>query len=173
MSFEFAYIETESGLKIKYPKTYPLIAVSKLRKNPHNVKKHSKEQIHDLAELIKLVGFKDPVVIDKNQNNLIFAGHGRLDAAELLGMPTIPWYPLEELSEDQKNLFLIMDNRVNESPWNMESVNLILEDMPKIELEKYQLNLNIFENLSKVDEDADEIGILPTPNHCPKCGYEW
>ncbi len=173
MNFEFAYIETESGLKIKYPKAYPLIAVPKLKKNPHNVKKHSKEQIHDLAELIKLVGFKGPLVIDKSQENLIFAGHGRLYAAELLGMPEVPWYPLKGLSEDQKNLFLIMDNRVNESPWNMESVNLILETMPKIELEAFQLNLNIFENLDKVDKDADEIGILPTLNHCPKCGYEW
>jgi len=164
MSFEFAYIKTESGLRIKYPKAYPLIEITKLKKNSLNVKEHPAEQIHDLAELIKLIGFKDPIVIDKSQDNLIFAGHGRLDAAELLGMPAVPWYPLKGLSEDQKKLFLIMDNRVNESPWNLEAVKIILNEIPKIELENYQLTLDsIIPGLKpSLREEKDEIPKKPS-----------
>ena len=49
--------------QIRIPKP-KLIEVSQLRRNPKNIKQHPEAQIHDIVELIKMVGFKDPIVID-------------------------------------------------------------------------------------------------------------
>ena len=65
-----------------------LINVNDLRIHETNVKEHPRQQIEDLAQLIKLSGFKDPVVIDKEMK--IFAGHGRLEAARLLKLEQVP-----------------------------------------------------------------------------------
>ena len=127
-NYQLGEIITKSGLKIKYPKAFPLIDFDKIIRNPKNIKLHSKEQVHDIAELIKMVGFKDPVVLD--EHSIMFAGHGRLDAAILLEMPKVPWYPLSNLTEEQKKVFLIMDNKVNESAWVSENVKKIFEEVP-------------------------------------------
>ena len=128
----------ENGIKIL--KGLPLIEISKLKKNPQNIKRHSKEQIHDLAELMKLVGFKDPMVIDTDFK--IWGGHGRLESAELLGMKRVPFIYLENMTEEQKKVFLIMDNKVNESAWVSENVKLIMDDVDPLLFDNFQMNFD-------------------------------
>lgn len=136
----FGYITTKSGLQIKYPKALPLIDIKKIKRNPHNVKEHPKQQIHDIAELIKMVGFKDPVVLD--DKNLMFAGHGRLDAAVLLEMPKVPWYPLADLNESEKKMFLLYDNKVNESNWIKDKVKLIFDNVKPIHFKRFEMEFS-------------------------------
>ena len=62
--------------------------VDSLHAYPRNARTHSKHQIRQIAESIKEFGFTNPVLVDRN--NTIVAGHGRVQAAEILGMKEVP-----------------------------------------------------------------------------------
>ena len=150
-------IETPDGLQIKYPNGLPLIDTDKIIRNPKNIKHHPKVQFHDLAELIKMVGFKDPIVLDEKK--MLFAGHGRLDAAELLKMPKVPWWPLQDMTEEEKKVFLLMDNKVNESEWISQNVEQTFEDVGEQAFEKFDMEFEHpreYEDFSmKTTEEVD------------------
>jgi len=61
---------------------------SSLKPNSHNARTHSKHQIRQIAESIRVFGFNNPVLVDAN--NAIIAGHGRVEAARVLGMDWVP-----------------------------------------------------------------------------------
>jgi len=143
--------------EIKIP-TPVLLKIGELVKHELNVKEHPEEQINNLMKLIQLVGFKDPIVIDKD--NTIWAGHGRLEAAYRLDMDLVPCIYLEDLSESQKKLFMYMDNQINESPWVMENVKILLGEIPQIELEEFQVDFN---DILGIDITAEEEPIPEVP----------
>ena len=122
-------------VKIAAPR---LIEVTKVKVHPNNVKEHPEKQIKNLMQLIKWVGFKDPIVLDKDNN--CKAGHGRLLAAERLGMEQVPFVLLDGLTKKQMDLFIYMDNQINESPWIKDNVELLLEEIPMKDLELFDLN---------------------------------
>lgn len=75
-------------------------SVSALKLNPRNARTHSKRQVKAIAESIKAFGFTTPVLID--DGGMILAGHGRLQAAKLLGLDRVPAIRISALSEAQK-----------------------------------------------------------------------
>ncbi|MBZ5533449.1 MAG: ParB/Srx family N-terminal domain-containing protein [Acidobacteriia bacterium] len=79
--------------------TIVYLPLSALRINPHNARTHSKRQIRQIAASITEFGFLNGILIDAN--NLIIAGHGRAEAAKLLGMELVPTIRVENLTEDQ------------------------------------------------------------------------
>ncbi len=139
-----------------------LIDISDIRVHPTNVKEHPNEQINNLVQLIKWVGFKDPIVLDKE--NTIRAGHGRLLAAQRLGMDQVPYVLLEGLTKKQMDLFIYMDNQINESPWIQENVELILEDIPLQDLELFEID---WDGVKK-EEFEEEKEAIPEPPDAPK-----
>lgn len=122
-------------VKIPAPR---LIEVTNVKVHPNNIKEHPEKQIKNLMQLIKWVGFKDPIVIDKTGE--IKAGHGRLIAAKRLGMEKIPYVELEGLTKKQMDLFMYMDNQINESPWIKENVQLLLQEIPMKDLETFDID---------------------------------
>ena len=64
------------------------VRLSDLRTNPRNARTHSKKQIGQIAASIREFGFTSPVLTD--ETGMLLAGHGRFDAAQLLGLKTIP-----------------------------------------------------------------------------------
>jgi len=119
-----------------------MVKVSDLKPYPKNLKFHSKEQLEDISKLIDMVGFKDPIVIDSDMT--IWAGHGRVEVAKMKNMKEIPAVMLKDLSEDQKKVFMLMDNKVNESPWVAENVKLIFDQVPSINFENFKLNFDTY-----------------------------
>ena len=75
-----------------------------------NARTHSKKQIRQLAASIGEFGFTSPILID-NQNNVL-AGHGRVAAAKLINMQTVPFVRLETMTEAQKRAYVIADNKL-------------------------------------------------------------
>lgn len=138
------------------------IEISKIKLHPKNVKKHPEEQIKNLMQLIEWVGFKDPIVLDKD--DMCRAGHGRLIAAERLGMTEVPFVRLEGLTKKQMDLFIYMDNQINESPWIKENVQLLLQDIPMKDLELFDIN---WDGIRKVEYD-EETEPVPEPPEVPK-----
>ena len=142
-------------VKIPAPR---LIEISKLKVHPNNVKEHPEKQIKNLVQLIKWVGFKDPIVIDKDNN--VKAGHGRLLAAQRLGMTEVPIVLLEGLTKKQMDLFIYMDNQINESPWIKDNVQLLLEDIPMQDLELFDIKWDNVRDTGIADE-KDPIPEVP------------
>jgi len=139
-----------------------MIEVTKLKTHPNNVKEHPEKQIKNLMQLMKWVGFKDPIVIDKENN--LKAGHGRIIAAERLGMKKVPFVRLEGLTKKQMDLFIYMDNQINESPWIKDNVELLLKDIPMQDLEMFDLE---WDGIRKVDY-KEETDPVPEPPIQPK-----
>jgi DNA modification methylase len=93
------------GLQIEY------LAPASLKPYARNARTHSRKQIKQIADSIKTFGFASPVLIDKD--DMILAGHGRVEAAKLLGLKRVPCVRLESLtSEQKKRAFILADNKV-------------------------------------------------------------
>ena len=87
--------------------------IKKLKPNPLNPNEHPDEQIQLLAEIIKQVGWRDPVTIS-NRSGFIVRGHGRFAAALLLKMKSVPVEYHDYDSEEDETADLIADNRIQE-----------------------------------------------------------
>lgn len=114
-----------------------------------NVKKHDKVQVENVAESIKQFGFAQPLVVDKD-NNLII-GHCRLLAAKKLRLRQVPVVRMDELTDDQVKKLRLLDNKLNESDWDM---NLLMPEVEELDFDGFSLDWGGVKN---VIEDDDEI----------------
>lgn len=101
--------------------------IKNLKPYKKNAKKHSKEQVEQIANSIKEFGFTQPVIIDKN--NEVVAGHGRILGAKKVGLKQVPTVCLEELTEEQIKAYRLVDNKLNESEWDYSLLDEELENL--------------------------------------------
>src|SRR4029077_17560650 len=85
------------------------ISVRSLKPYPRNARRHSKGQIKQIAASIERFGFSNPVLIADDGG--IVAGHGRVAAAKLLGIETVPAVRLSHLTEVERRADVIADNK--------------------------------------------------------------
>jgi hypothetical protein len=78
-----------------------------LRPYPGNARTHSPKQIRQISRSIERFGFNNPVLVDDDDQ--IIAGHGRVEAAKLLGLKTVPTVRLSHLSEAEKKAYILAD----------------------------------------------------------------
>jgi DNA modification methylase len=103
-------------------------SIDQLRPNERNARKHSPKQISQIARSIKRFGFLNPILID--EANRIVAGHGRVEAAKLLGLETVPALRVEQLSDEEKRAYLIADNKLAENAgWDREILSIELQGL--------------------------------------------
>ena len=81
-----------------------------LKPYENNPRQHSEAQLDRLVRSIKEFGFTNPVLVDDDCN--VIAGHGRLMAAELMGLPKVPTIALGHLTADQRRAYVIADNQL-------------------------------------------------------------
>src|SRR5258708_19635996 len=79
--------------------------VASLRPNPGNARTHSKKQIRQIADSIREFGFTNPVLIGEDGG--IIAGHGRVEAAKLLDMESVPTVRLAHLTPPQPPPYIL------------------------------------------------------------------
>ena len=118
--------------------------VSEIKPYEKNAKAHPKKQVEQIAASIKSFGFVQPLVVDKN--NVIVIGHGRLEAAKLLGMTEVPTISVENLSDEEVKALRLADNKLNESEWDM---NLVIEELKG--LSEPMLELTGFDKTSSLN----------------------
>lgn len=110
------------------------ILLAKLVSNPQNARIHSKKQLKQIARSMKLFGFLMPILVDQYYN--IIAGHGRLEAAKLLGWAEVPVIMIEHLTDAQAKAFAIADNRLNEnSTWDETLLAETLKELSGLNLD--------------------------------------
>jgi ParB family transcriptional regulator, chromosome partitioning protein len=119
-----------------------------------NAKKHDASQVAKLAGSIREFGFNNPVLIDKD--NGIIAGHGRIMAAQSLGLETVPCIRLGHLSDTQRRAYILADNRLAEigGGWDEEMLKLELADLAAAELDVTELGF--------LDSDAGMFDVSET-----------
>ncbi|MFA4987767.1 MAG: ParB/Srx family N-terminal domain-containing protein, partial [Candidatus Brocadiia bacterium] len=90
-----------------------------------NARQHPKKQVRQIAESIRAFGFIVPVLVDAKGG--IMSGHGRIEAAKLLGMSEVPVISIEHLSEEQKRAFILADNKIAAgSRWDQKALAIEL-----------------------------------------------
>ena len=93
-----------------------------------NSRTHSPEQVAQIAASIKEFGFTNPVLIDAN--NTLIAGHGRVMAAQSIGLPSVPAIRLAHLTAAQRRAYVIADNKLAENAgWDMATLAREVEDL--------------------------------------------
>ena len=101
-------------LKVRYQD------VAALKPYAGNARTHSDKQITQIAASIRNFGFNNPVLVDAD--NRIVAGHGRVEAAKRLGLPSVPTIRLDHLSDAERRAYVIADNRLAElAGWTARS----------------------------------------------------
>jgi DNA modification methylase len=133
----------------------------------NNSRKHSDDQVAQIAASIKEFGWTNPILVDGD--NGIIAGHGRIMAAKKLGMTEVPVIELAHLSNEQRKALIIADNKLAlNSDWDTSLLAIELKDLQDL---GFDLNLTGFngEELAnllqpeQVDGLTDENEIPPVP----------
>ncbi|WP_300395758.1 DNA methyltransferase [Henriciella sp.] len=107
--------------------------IGALKPSPRNARTHSKKQVEQIAESIKTFGWTNPVLTDGDDN--ILAGHGRVEAAKLLGLAQVPVIPLTNMTEAQKRAYIIADNKLAENAgWDDAILVSELGELAKMDL---------------------------------------
>ena len=132
------------------------VRVHELRPYPNNARTHSKKQVWQIANSIAKFGFCNPVLIDDDKQ--IIAGHGRVEAAKLLGVDAVPTCRLSHLSEADKRAYILADNKLAEKAgWDKQLLAIELQYLIDLDVE---IELTGFE-MPEIDiilEDAREAG---------------
>ena len=140
-------------------------AVADLVPCAHNARTHSDRQIAQIAASIEAFGFNNPVLVDADSG--IIAGHGRVLAAEQLGIKAVPTIRLDHLSEGQRRAFILADNRIAENAgWDQEMLALEIADLAELDLAPLtgftdaEINRLLSAGLD-ADDREDEVPDLP------------
>ena len=97
------------------------IPIDKIHPYEHNARTHPQDQIDRIAESITAYGFRTPILIDAQ--NVLIAGHGRLLAAQKLGMKKVPALRADDLTPEQIKTYRLADNKLAElSTWDFAAM---------------------------------------------------
>ena len=134
----------QSQIEMRDPKS--------LRSYVGNARTHSPKQLRQIADSIRRFGFVNPILIDAEGD--IIAGHGRLAAAELLGLAEVPVLLITHLSPVEKRAYILADNRLAEKAgWDKEILAIELQALVDFD---FEVELTGFE-LAEIDVILDEV----------------
>lgn len=159
-----------------------LADVTELVPNPRNPKRHPERQLEILARVIRHQGWRSPVVVS-DRSGFIVAGHGRYEAAKLLGLKQVPVNLQHFETEADEHAHMLADNRIAE---------LAETDEPELKALLIELKATNFDlglaglTLTEIDElNKSLAGATPPPDfdkadetihtehECPKCGFKF
>jgi len=161
---------------------YKTISTADLIPYARNSRTHSDAQVSKLAASIREFGFLNPIIVD-GQNGII-AGHGRVMAAQKLGMDKLPCIEADHLTDAQRRAYVIADNRMAlDAGWDDELLKVELKDLDAVGFDLTLTGFSVEEmdglffepDFAPGSEDdqgkLDELA--PKMVTCPHCGGEW
>jgi len=149
------------NLQIKY------INCIDLKPYKNNPRTHSKKQVAQIVRSMEQFGWTNPVLIDEKKN--IIAGHGRLEAAKLIGISKVPIIELAHLSNAQKKAYVIADNKLAENAgWDDELLAIEIKDLIDldfdIEITGFEMGEIDFLIDGTINEDLDPADEIIEPD---------
>jgi ParB-like chromosome segregation protein Spo0J len=153
--------------------------VSELVPYARNARTHSDAQVRQIAASIEEWGWTNPILIDEDSG--IIAGHGRLMAADKLGLKDVPVMVAKGWSEAQKKAYILADNQLAlNAGWDEQLAGLELQELHGLDFDVSLIGFDAQEledlmygadfepgslddqgRLDKVGKDAQ----------CPSCGH--
>ena len=119
------------------------------------------EAVEAVANSIREFGFKQPIVVDAN--GVIIVGHTRYNAAQELGLETVPVLVASDLNEEQAKAYRLADNKTNElAEWDFQLLSEELEGL-EMDMEQFGFEMPDFTVDNEVVEDEP-----PEPPEEPK-----
>ena len=146
------------NLKIEY------LPVGSLKPYEKNAKKHPADQVEHIANSIREFGFRQPLVIDKD--NVLVIGHGRLLAAKKLGLDTVPCVRADDLTEEQIKALRLADNKTNESEWDFDLLGGELDDIFDIDMEQFGFGLEDDDDETAERKEVDFVETISVVIDC-------
>lgn len=153
------------------------VPLTSLRPYGRNARHHSRKQVKAIAASVREFGFTNPILVDEGGE--IIAGHGRLEAAQHLGLAIVPVIRISGLSEVQKKALRLADNKLAlDSVWNLELLSTELADLVTTD---FDLKLTGFETIEVDKLTTPSLGLrelddpLPEPPAVPvsRAGDVW
>jgi len=139
------------NLKIEY------LSPSDLKAYENNSRTHSEKQVDQICASIREFGFVNPILI--SDDNVVIAGHGRLMAANEMGLDTVPVIRLSDLSDRQRRALVIADNKIAmNAGWDFSKLG---DELSALVGEDFDLGLTGFNEQELDALLKDDIGILP------------
>ena len=139
----------------------------------NNAKIHSEYQVDLIAKSIKEFGFINPVLIDENKN--VIAGHGRIEAAKVLKMKTVPTITIEGLDEIERRAYILADNRLSElAEWDDKLIAVELKELKESNFDT-DITGFLYDDIDFSFLDADNDQAAPKQPkeqkdcECPRC----
>lgn len=159
----------DPGITIAMAKRIELWPVDRLQPYERNARTHSPEQVAQIAASIVEFGFTNPILVDSNDG--IIAGHGRLTAAQELGLRTVPVVVLDHLSDRQRKAYILADNQLAlNAGWDTDLLRGELQDLAEQDFDLTLIGfsddeladlLPDIEELPPKDADADAVPEVP------------
>ena len=129
------------------------LSISSLKPYARNARTHSRKQIKQIAASIERFGFTNPVLV--SDDGEIIAGHGRVEAAKLLGWKQVPTIALSHLSETERRAYVLADNKLAlNAGWDNEILAIELQALSDL---NFDVELTGF-SLAEIDLVIDEAG---------------
>ena len=147
--------EKRKAARIQTRPEIEMLAVERLVPYAKNAKKHDDRQVAAIAGSIREFGFTNPVLIDASDG--IIAGHGRVLAAQKLGLASVPCIRLAHLTDAQRRAYIIADNRLTETGggWDADMLAAEVESIDWAELESFKLDdMDLGEILKDAERDG-------------------
>ena len=116
--------------------------INKLVPYEFNNKIHDETQINRIANSIKEFWFTQPIVIDKN--NVVIIGHWRLESAKKLWLEKVPCVILDELTDKQIQKLRILDNKLNESEYDLANLKMELDSLWEFNFYDLMISIHYF-----------------------------
>lgn len=126
---------------MEFQENYP---VDKLIPYARNSRTHNDEQVAQIVASIKEFGFTNPILI--GADDVIIAGHGRLLAAQRMGLKEVPIVRLPHLTETQRRALVIADNKIAlNAGWDEEMLALEMKELGDMDFDLDLLGFSLDE----------------------------
>lgn len=153
--------------------------INELKRHKNNARTHPQSQIEQIINSVNEFGWTNPILID--EGDIIIAGHGRLESAEILGLNEVPCIVLSGLTDAQKRAYRIADNQLPlNAGWDIE---LLQSEIEALKLENFDIDLlgfnsdefnkTVSTNEINFPDSFSECNETSLNNKCPKCGFEY
>lgn len=157
---------------------YYIADVKSLIPYARNARTHSDMQVAQIAASIKEFGFLNPIVIA--EDNTILCGHGRLMAAQKLGLKKVPCVKESHLTETQRRAFIIADNKLSlNAGWDNELLSVELTELQGADFDLDLLGFDetelsqLFDEGNEIQEDEFDVETELTKPTFSKTGDIW
>jgi ParB-like chromosome segregation protein Spo0J len=142
---------------------YKTVSTDSLIPYVRNSRTHSDEQVAQIAASIKEFGFLNPIIIDGD--NGIIAGHGRVMAAQKLGIKELPCIEASHLTDTQRRAYIIADNKLAlNADWDIDLLRVELDELGKLDFDLELTGFSLDEIAGMDFDGGEEVGMPDLPD---------